>query len=130
MRLTTSGPSPLPRPMTAHSPDPKDAVPDEITMGLEDCSDRQLRATIEYAQRLLQDHPELTEAIESRPGERLVRTEDHGTYTIAIVERPDETGDQRGPFAYLVNWEPGLPGEEGQYRWQYLGMVHAGSGES
>lgn len=106
----------------AHSePDPPDAVPDEITAALEDVSDRQLRTIIHYAQQRLREHPSLTESIESREGEELVRIEDHGQYTLVVVERPD--GEAGGPFAYRVRWEPHIEYDGGRYRWHYLGKV-------
>lgn len=64
------------------------------------------------------------DAIESRPGEQILRVADHGAYIIVIVERPEETGWARGPFAYRVKWEPRVDTEGGQYRWHYLGKVH------
>lgn len=114
--------------MIPSEPDPPDDIPEEVTTALEDSSDSQLRQIIHYAQQLLRDHPSLTDEIESREGEELVRTEDHDGYTIAVVERPDETGDARGPFVYRVQWEPNLDGEGGQYRWLYLGRVTDGPG--
>jgi len=109
--------------------DPPDDIPEEITTVLEDSSDSQLREIIHYAQQLLREHPPLTDAIESREGEELVRMEDHGAYTHVVVERPDETGQARGPFAYMVVWEPGIDDEEGKYRWHYLGRVHGDVGD-
>ncbi|ELZ24306.1 hypothetical protein C475_13692 [Halosimplex carlsbadense 2-9-1] len=67
--------------------------------------------------------------IESREGEALVRTEDHGAYSIVVVERSDETGEARGPFAYRVRWEPDIEDEKGRYRWHYLGKVDGNSGD-
>ncbi|KDS92314.1 hypothetical protein FK85_00065 [Halorubrum saccharovorum] len=110
--------------MTSSDIDPPDGVSDDVIAALEDCSDTQLREIIHYAQRLLRDHPSLTDAIESRGDEELVYTEDHGAYTIAVVERPTETGWTRGPFAYRVNWEPTKDDGDGQYRWHYLGKLH------
>jgi len=75
------------------------------------------------------DPPEdIPEELESRHGEELVRLEDHGAYTIAIVVRPDEPREARGPFAYRVKWEPNIDDEEGRYNWHYLGKVHDDSG--
>ncbi len=99
-------------------------VPEAVVTALETSSDDQLREIIHYAQRQLRDRPALTDAIEAREGEELVRVEDHGGYSVVVMERPDETGEARGPFAYRVKWEPGLDDETGQYRWHYLGRVH------
>lgn len=110
--------------------DPPEAVPEELTNALEESSDSQLREIIHYAQQLLQEHPPLTEEIESREGEELVRMEDHGDYTLVIVERPDAKDDAQGPFAYRVRWEPNVDDEdgEGRYRWHYLGKVNVDAG--
>lgn len=117
--------------MTSSDSDVLDDVPDQVATVLEDSTDSQLRAIIEYAHELLHDKPSLEEAADERPGEELVRVENKGAYTIAIVERPDETGDARGPVAYRVRWVPDLQdrveddveNEGGQYEWQYLGTV-------
>lgn len=114
--------------MTEPNVDPPADVPEEIVDALEASSDAQLREIVHYAQQLLQEHPPLTDAIEAREGEDLVRMEDHGDYTIVVVERPDATGAARGPFAYRVKWEPDIDGEkEGKYRWHYLGTVNVES---
>lgn len=105
--------------MTTSTVDPPEEVPAEVAEAFDRCSDRQLREIIHYAQQLLRDHPPLTDAIESREGEELVRTEDHGEYTLVVVERPDGAD---GQFAYRVKWETNVDGE-GQYRWHYLGQV-------
>lgn len=109
--------------MTHSDIDPPEDLPEGLSAVLEDCDDSQLRDVINHAQRLLRDHPSLTEAIEARQGEEIVRTEDHGAYTIVIVERPNEADEARGPFAYRVQWEPDIDGGEGQYKWHYLGRV-------
>jgi hypothetical protein len=114
--------------MTAPEIDPPDDVPEAITDELEACSNSQLREVIHYAQQLLGEHPPLTDAIEPREGEEIVRIDDHGTYTSVVVERPEETDEARGPFAYRVQWEPYIDDEGGQYRWHYLGRVHVDSG--
>lgn len=115
--------------MTPSKTVPPEDIPEGLATALENSSNSQLREIIHYAQQLLREHPPLTDAIESRPGEELVRTEDHGAYITAVVERPDETGEARGPFTYRVKWEPSIHGEGGKYRWHYLGRVH-GEGEN
>jgi len=109
--------------MTTSDVDPPEDISEQIIQTLEGSEDAQLREIIHYAQQLLQDHRSLTEAVEAREGEDLVRTNDHGAYTIVIVERPDETGEARGPFSYRVKWEPNVDDEGGSYRWHYLGRV-------
>ena len=109
--------------MASSQTDPPEDVPEELIGVLTDSADSQLREIISYAQQLLREHPPITDAVESRRGEELVRVEDHDAYTIAIVARPDEPGEARGPFAYRVKWEPGIDDGEGRYRWHYLGKV-------
>ena len=109
--------------MASSQTDPPEDVPEELIGVLTDSADSQLREIISYAQQLLREHPPITDAVESRHGEELVRVEDHDAYTIAIVARPDEPDEARGPFAYRVKWEPGIDDERGRYRWHYLGKV-------
>lgn len=116
--------------MTPPESEPPDGVPEELTDALEASSEGQLRDIIEYAQQLLDEHPSLTDAIEPREGEEIVRIDDHGEYTSVVVERPDETGDARGPFAYRIQWEPHIEENGGQYRWHYLGRVDGESGDA
>jgi len=110
------------------SQNPPDDIPAEVTAVLRDSNDSQLRDIIEYAQQLLRARPPLTDTIEPRAGEEVVRMEDHGAYTLVVVEHPAETGDARGPFAYMVRWEPGADTENGKYRWHYLGKVYDDAG--
>ncbi|WP_267164359.1 hypothetical protein [Halovenus salina] len=114
--------------MTSPNIDPPDDLPEDITEMLEASSDSQLRDIIHYAQRLPGEHPPLTDAIEPREGEEILRIDDHDVYTSVIVERPDETGSARGPFAYRVKWEPEIEGDGGHYWWHYLGRVDIDSG--
>jgi len=104
--------------------DPPQNIPEEVSSVLGTSSDDQLRKIIHFAQQLLRDQPPLTDAAEARAGEELVRVADHGAYTIAIVERPDESGAAHGPFAYRVKWEPNIDVPGGKYKWHYLGQVH------
>lgn len=112
--------------MTVPNTDPPEHISSEVVSAFKESTDDQLREIIHYAQQLLQEHPSITDAIQSREGEELVRMEDHGDYTIVIVERPDATGEARGPFAYRVRWESGREDMEGKYRWHYLGKVSGG----
>ncbi|MDV7350618.1 hypothetical protein R3751_12630 [Halorubrum distributum] len=116
--------------MTSSDTDRPEDIADEVLAALEASDDTQLREIIHYAQRLLREQPALTDAIESRAEEELLHTEDHGDYTIAVVERPNETGSARGPFAYRVAWDPARDDGNGQYRWHYLGRVHGGPEET
>jgi len=94
--------------MTPPDPNPPEDIPEDLSAALRDSDNSQLREIIHYAQQLLREQPSLTDAVESRPGEDLVRIEDHGAYTIVVVERPNETGEARGPFAYRIKWEPNI----------------------
>ena len=110
--------------MASSQTDSPEDVPEELRAPGKNSADSQLREIISYAQQLLSEHPPITDAVESRHGEELVGVEDHGAYTIAIVVRPDEPGEARGPFAYRVKWEPSIEAEGGRYKWHYLGKVH------
>lgn len=114
--------------MSTSDIDPPEDVPKSVVRELEKSSDRQLREIIHFAQRLLQESPSLTEAIEAREGEELVRIDDHGGYKHVIVERSEASGEARGPFAYRVQWEPEIDGDGGKYRWHYLGRVNPDEG--
>ena len=114
--------------MASSQINPPEDVPEELIAVLRNSADGQLREIINYAQQLLNEHPPITDTVESRHGEELVRVEDHGAYTIAIVVRPDEPDEARGPFAYRVKWEPNIEDERGRYKWHYLGKVHADPG--
>jgi len=114
--------------MASSQTDPPEDVPEELIAVLQNSADSQLREIINYAQQLLSEHPPITDAVESRHGEELVRVKDHGVYTIAIVVRLDEPGEARGLFAYRVKWEPNIEDEGGRYKWHYLGKVHDDSG--
>jgi len=114
--------------MISPNVDPPQNIPEEISSTLRTSSDGQLREIIHFAQQLLRDQPPLTDAVEARPGEELVRVADHGAYKIATVERPNESDEARGPFAYRVKWEPNIDTPGGKYKWHYLGQVHDKSG--
>ena len=116
--------------MASSQTDPPDDVPAELITVLQTSADTQLREIINYAQQLLHEHLPITDAVESRHGEELVRVEDHGAYTIAIVVLADEPDEARGPFAYRVKWEPDIEAEGGRYKWHYLGKVHDDPGGS
>ena len=109
--------------MSASDIDPPEDIPTEVIQLLGESNDRQLREIIHYAQQLLRERPPLTEAVEAREGEELVRVDDHGASTTVIVERPDATGEARGPFAYRVRRVPNIDEDGGRYRWHYLGRV-------
>jgi len=109
--------------MTPPEPSPPDDVPEELIAVLRSSDASQLRAVIDYAQQRLHERPPITDAVESRHGEELVRVNDHSGYTVAIVERTGETDESRGRVAYRVKWEPDVSDEEGRYRWHYLGTV-------
>lgn len=100
-----------------------DDIPESLLRQLEQCSDRELRTVVHHAQRLLRERRPSTTDVEPRPGEELVRVEDLGDFTLVVVERPDESGTARGPFAYRVTYEPPVDDGEGTVEWHYLGRV-------
>ena len=88
--------------MASSQTDPSEDVPEELIAVLQNSANRQLRETTNYAQQLLREHLPITDAVESRHGEELVRVEAHGAYTITINVRPDEHGEARGSVAHRV----------------------------
>lgn len=115
--------------MTTPDIERPDDIPEAVADALEASDDGQLREIIHYAQQLLEEQPSLTDEIESRDGEEVLRTEDHGSYTHVVVERSDDSGGDTGPYAYRVKWQSGIGDDEGKYRWQYLGKVDDPEGE-
>ena len=109
--------------MSEPNPQPPEHISEEFVTELRESNDRQLREIIHYAQQLLEEHSPEAEAIEPREGEEIVRIDDQGDHTTVIVKRPDESGEARGPFAYLVQHEPDVESENGKYKWHYLGRV-------
>lgn len=111
--------------MTPKKDDFHENIPEDLAATLDDCSSTQLLEIIHYAQDLLYEERAVPEKgpIEPREGEEIVQKEDQGAYTRVVVERPDETGEARGPFAYRVNWVPSIDGQGGHYSWHYQGKV-------
>lgn len=100
-----------------------DEIPKECAQ-MKKATPRSLERSSAMHKRLFRNEPSLTDAIESREGEELVRIEDHGAYTLVIAERANKTGTDRGPFAYRVQWETETGNEGGQYNWHYLRRVY------
>ncbi|WP_244605393.1 hypothetical protein [Halorhabdus rudnickae] len=73
-----------------------------IQQALETSADSELGELIDYARHRLEARPPLTDVVEARENEELVRIDDHGSYSTVVVERPAEVGGARGPFAYMV----------------------------
>jgi len=114
--------------MTDTTIDPPGAIPDDLAEAIADSTDEERRAIIHYARQLVHDHPSATEALDPREGEKILEIEDQGGYTSVLVERPDESGEARGPFAYRVQWEPGFGDAEGHFQWHYLGKAESDGG--
>lgn len=98
-------------------------LPEDILDELERSDDHQLEEIIHYAQDVLHQRHQPTTALEPRPGEEILRTTDHGAYTIVVIKRTDATGSEQGPYVYRVGYEPGIDDEEGTFKWHYLGRV-------
>lgn len=95
-------------------------LPDIIVDELEQCSDRQLQAIIQYAQRRLRERHDPTEEIKPRnERETIVSVEEKEGYTLVIVE--DKESKERA--AYHVAYEIHPDSGEGAYHWRYLGPV-------
>jgi len=122
--------------MTSSDIDVPDDISDELAAHLQESTNQELREIIHYAQQLLTEQPSLTDELEARDdeeivprdGEEIVRMEDHGDYTLVVVERSDETGEAHGRFAYRVRLEPGFEGADDRYRWHYLGRMYGTDG--
>jgi len=112
--------------MPSNNTDTWNNVPEAVYHALEEGTDEQLRVIIDYAQTLLDERP--TTSIEPRDGEEIVRKEDHGYYTIVVIERSGESDDSSSRFAYRVTWEPAIEGGQGEYHWYYLGRVNTERG--
>lgn len=95
-------------------------LPEIIVNELEQCSDQQLQAIIEYAQLRLQERHGPTNEIEPRhDNETIVSLDEKGGYTVVIVE--DTRSNKQ--IAYHVAHEPDSDGEGREYHWRYLGPV-------
>lgn len=114
--------------MTTPDIEPPDDLPAPIATALRESHDDQLRAVIHFAQELLWQQPPLTDSLEAREGERIVSTEKQDAYTSVVVEKEDAIGTDGDRFAYRVQWEPSVDGDEGRYRWHYLGRVDDSGG--
>ena len=108
--------------MTPSDSSPPENISEELIAVLRSSNNPQLRESVNYAQQFLHDHPPIADAVESRHGKKFVRVDDHGGYTIAIVERPDETSETRRPYAYRIKLEPYINDEGG--RWD--GIISGG----
>lgn len=93
-----------------------------IRQALASSDEDRLREIVRYARHRLADRPALTDVIEARDNEELVRIDEAESYTTVVVERSDESGAARGRFAYMVQWEPHVE-DDGKYKWHYLGRV-------
>lgn len=112
--------------MSDSDPQPPDYISEQFAAELRESSDSQLRSIIHYAQQLLEEHSPEAEAIEPREGEEIVRIDEQGDHTMVIVKRPDESGEAQGPFAYIVQKQPDIEGENDKYKWHYLGRATEG----
>ena len=100
--------------------DQNENLPGIIVKELEQCSDHQLQAIIQSAQRRLKERHGPTTEIEPRhENETIVSIEKKDGYTLVIVEQA-ESNDQ---IAYHVTHESDPASGEREYHWRYLGPV-------
>ncbi|WP_254534845.1 hypothetical protein [Halomarina litorea] len=108
------------------SPVAPSTLPDEVLEHIDDLDESQLRAVIDYAQKRMRFvHPDVTEQIENRNGEEIVRIEERTGYTEVVKRQPCAEGCAEcphGPFLYHV-CEERSPDRPTSLHWTYLGRI-------
>lgn len=107
-------------------PTPPDELPLSIVEKLKEFDNQSLRATIGYGQALLSSRSDKTSAIEAKPGEEILSTEDKGTYISVIKLQNCTDGCEdcpHGPYLYHVTPEKNINHEE-NYHWTFIGKVY------
>lgn len=101
-------------------------LPDHVVDEIAELDESALRALIEFSRSRLQFvHPDVTEQIEAKEGEELVRVEDRGAYTEVVkrlpcAERCDDCPHE--PVLFHVT-EERRPGGSTGLHWRYLGRI-------
>lgn len=110
----------------AERPVAPSTLPDDIVEAIDNLNEAQLRAVIDYAQdRMRFVHPSVTEQIEAREGEEIVRIEERNGYTEVVKRQPCAEGCTNcphGPYLYHVNEEQ-RPDGSAHLHWTYLGRI-------
>lgn len=101
-------------------------LPSDVVDRVDGLDEPQLRALIDYAQnRMRLVHPDVTEQIEAREAEEIVRIAERPTYTEVVKRQPCAEGCKEcphGPYLYHVREERRLDGTT-HLHWTYLGRV-------
>jgi len=110
----------------AEPPVASGTLPDDVVEHIDDLDEAQLRAVIDYAQdRIRFVHPDVTEQIEAREGEEIVRIEERNGYTEVVKRQPCAEGCDNcphGPYLYHVR-EERRPDGSTSLHWTYLGRI-------
>lgn len=108
------------------SPIAPSTLPDEAVAVLDDLSEAELRAAIDYARdRLRFAHPSTVDQIEEQEGEAIDRIEKRNGYTEVVKRQPCTKGCDdcpHGPYLYHVHEEQHPDGST-HLHWTYLGRI-------
>lgn len=93
---------------------------------IDQLDEEELRSIIDYArERREYIHPDITDQIESGPGEEIVRIEERTGYPEVVKKQPCAKGCDEcphGPFLYHVR-EESRPEGGISLHWDYLGRI-------
>jgi CO dehydrogenase/acetyl-CoA synthase alpha subunit len=107
------------------APDPPRPLSQDVVELLDDLDEGELRAVVDYARkRLAEVHPTVTEQIEARADEEIVRVKERDAYT-EVVKRQycgEDCGECPHPYLYHVTEERHTDGST-RLHWSYLGHV-------
>ena len=107
-------------------PAPPPNLPAELVELLDGLDETELQAAIDYAQaRRRFVHSDVTDRIEARPGEEILRVEERDGYTEVLKRLPCAEGCAdcpHGPYLYHV-YEEQRPEGGSRLHWTYLGRV-------
>lgn len=108
-------------------PSPPSGLPEEVVEKVATLSTTQLRELIEFAEsRLKYREAPLSERIEPREGEEIVRMKDYGHYAVVVKRNKEETdrgAPSEPPHVYVVTVEPEPEGGH-HLHWEDIGRVN------
>jgi hypothetical protein len=106
------------------APAPPVDLPEGVADTIATLDAHNLREAIIYAQELLQARQESTFQIEPQPGEEIVRTTEHPSYTTVVKKQPcgnNCAGCPHGPYVYHVTPEKQIDGRT-KLHWALIGQ--------
>lgn len=107
-------------------PTPPDELPEQVVEAVTSLSSAQLRKLIEFAQsRLRITESSISELIEPKENEEIVRIKDYGYYCVVVKRKTGETDQEAAsepPHAYVVTIEPEREGGH-HLHWEDIGRV-------